>query len=153
ADARQEPWPWLRADSAGEGGQRVRRSRARPAGARASREDAVLQDEIQEIVGRRHGMAASVKKSIRLSPERAEYLARLAQAHHVSEEQIIDKALDMLFSLTDFLEAQTVEPTQMEAEEEFRRQLRETGLLAPTQTPPSTESVRDRTPIQVTGLP
>ena len=48
----------------------------------------------------------SVERRVRLSVERASHLSRFAQAHHVSEDQIIEKALDILFSLTDLLDPQ-----------------------------------------------
>ncbi len=51
-------------------------------------------------------MAATVEKRIRLSPEQADRLNRLIQAHHLSEDQVIAKALDILFSLTDILDGQ-----------------------------------------------
>jgi len=48
-----------------------------------------------------------IEKRIRLSVERADRLGRLAQAHHVREDQIIEKTLDILFSLTDLLDERT----------------------------------------------
>ena len=45
-----------------------------------------------------------VEKHIRLSVERADRLSHLAQAHQIHEDQIIEKALDILFSLTDLLD-------------------------------------------------
>jgi len=45
-----------------------------------------------------------VEKHIRLSVERADRLGRLAQVHQIREDQIIEKALDILFSLTDLLD-------------------------------------------------
>jgi hypothetical protein len=49
----------------------------------------------------------TVERRIRLSADRAERLHRLAQVGQVSEDQIVEKALDMLFSLTEALDAQT----------------------------------------------
>ena len=46
---------------------------------------------------------AFVEKHIQLSAERADHLNRLAQMHQVGEGQIIEKALDILFTLTDLL--------------------------------------------------
>lgn len=43
-----------------------------------------------------------VEKHIRLSEERANRLHRLAAIHQISEDQIIETALDILFTLTDF---------------------------------------------------
>lgn len=45
-----------------------------------------------------------IEKHIQLSSERADRLGRLAQAHQLREDQIIEKALDILFSLTDLLD-------------------------------------------------
>ena len=42
-----------------------------------------------------------VEKRIWLSAERVDRLRRLAQAQQVSEDQIIERALDILFSLTE----------------------------------------------------
>ena len=44
---------------------------------------------------------------IRLSEQRAFMLNRLAKSRGVSEEHIVEKALDILFSLTDLLDEQT----------------------------------------------
>ena len=43
-----------------------------------------------------------VEKHIRLSVERASRLNRLAEIHQIHEDQIIERALDILFTLTDF---------------------------------------------------
>ena len=45
-----------------------------------------------------------VEKHIQLSTERADRLNRLAQFHQVGENQIIEKALDILFALTELLD-------------------------------------------------
>ena len=44
-----------------------------------------------------------VEKHIQLSTERADHLNHLARIHQVDEGQIIEKALDILFTLTDLL--------------------------------------------------
>ena len=46
-----------------------------------------------------------VQKHIQLSAECAEHLSRLAQTRAVSEDQIIEKALDILFKLTELFDA------------------------------------------------
>jgi hypothetical protein len=51
--------------------------------------------------------SAVIEKRISLSPERAYQLSRLARAKAVSEDKIVEKALDILFSVTDLLDAQT----------------------------------------------
>lgn len=49
-------------------------------------------------------MMSVVEKQIRLSVRHADRLSRLARAKALSEDQIIEKALDILFSLTDLLD-------------------------------------------------
>jgi hypothetical protein len=48
-----------------------------------------------------------VEKHIQLSAERADRLSRLSQLHQLDEDQIIEKALDILFALTDLLDEGT----------------------------------------------
>ncbi len=45
-----------------------------------------------------------VEKHIRLSTERADRLSRLARIQGLSEDQIVEKALDILFSLADLFD-------------------------------------------------
>jgi hypothetical protein len=47
-----------------------------------------------------------IGKRIRLSSDRAKRLGNLAHAKALSEDQVIEKALDILFSLTDLLDEQ-----------------------------------------------
>jgi hypothetical protein len=47
-----------------------------------------------------------VKKQVQLSTHHADRLSRLAKIKALSEDQIIEKALDILFSLTDLLDQQ-----------------------------------------------
>ena len=51
------------------------------------------------------GTPASVEKCIRLPVKSANRLSHLAQAHRVDEDHVIEKALDILFSLTDLFDA------------------------------------------------
>lgn len=44
-----------------------------------------------------------IEKHIWLSAERADRLSRLAQMRQVHQDRIVEKALDILFSLTDLL--------------------------------------------------
>jgi len=53
------------------------------------------------------GVSTVVEKHIRLSVERADRLDRLARTHQIAEDRIIEKALDILFSLTDLLDERT----------------------------------------------
>ncbi len=48
-----------------------------------------------------------IEKRIYLSSERAERLSRLAQARAISEDDIVEKALDIFFSLTELLDEQS----------------------------------------------
>jgi hypothetical protein len=48
-----------------------------------------------------------IEKRVWLSVERAERLDCLAQAHQIQEGRIIEKALDILFSLTDLFDERT----------------------------------------------
>jgi hypothetical protein len=49
-------------------------------------------------------ISSIVEKNIQLSVERANRLDRLAQVHNMREDQVIEKALDILFSLTDLFD-------------------------------------------------
>jgi len=51
--------------------------------------------------------SSGIEKHIQLSGERAERLNRLAQTHQIHEDRIVEKALDILFSLTDLLNERT----------------------------------------------
>jgi hypothetical protein len=115
-------------------------------------------------------MVAQVEKRIYLAPERAQFLSQLAQKYEVSEEQIIDQALDMVFSSAEPLdaliqrvgrishaetEAQTGKYTMSLSldENDFKRYLSEIGLLAPKQSQVPASSPEDRSPIQIQGRP
>ncbi len=50
-----------------------------------------------------------IEKRILLSVERAGRLSRLAQIRQIHEDQIVEKALDILFSLTDLLDERAEE--------------------------------------------
>jgi hypothetical protein len=49
----------------------------------------------------------AVEKRVRLSTERADRLSRLARTHGLREDQVLEKALDILFSLTDLFDERT----------------------------------------------
>jgi len=49
----------------------------------------------------------TVEKHIRLSTELADRLSRLARTHGLREEQVLEKALDILLSLTDLFDERT----------------------------------------------
>jgi hypothetical protein len=48
-------------------------------------------------------ISTTVEKRFQLSEEHANRLNRLAQIHQVGEGEIVEKALDILFALTDLL--------------------------------------------------
>jgi hypothetical protein len=48
--------------------------------------------------------AATVERTIKLTADRVARLAHLAEARQVSEDLIVEKALDILFSLADLLD-------------------------------------------------
>ncbi len=47
----------------------------------------------------------TVEKRFRISTDRAQSLRQFSQAKTLSEDQIVEKALDILFSLTELLDA------------------------------------------------
>lgn len=49
-------------------------------------------------------MLSVVEKRICLSSDQADRLSRLAQTQQVSEDRVVEKALDILFSLTELLD-------------------------------------------------
>ncbi|MCW5853686.1 MAG: hypothetical protein KIT87_26705 [Anaerolineae bacterium] len=49
---------------------------------------------------------STVERVVRLTVPQAQRLASLAQAKQLSEDQVVSKALDILFSLTDVLNSQ-----------------------------------------------
>jgi predicted transcriptional regulator len=51
-----------------------------------------------------NSIPSTVEKHIRLSAERADRLSRLAQIHQTHEDRIVEKALDILFTLTDLFD-------------------------------------------------
>ena len=54
-----------------------------------------------------HESIAVVEKQIHLSPQSAVRLQQLAQTKAISEEQIIEKALSILFSLSEIFDEDT----------------------------------------------
>ena len=51
------------------------------------------------------GSPPTIEKRIRLSADHANRLGQLAQATRLTEDQVMAKALDILFTLTDLLDA------------------------------------------------
>ncbi|MBI3943746.1 MAG: hypothetical protein HY326_12090 [Chloroflexi bacterium] len=103
-----------------------------------------------------HNTPAVVEKRIELSAERADRLSRLAQAHHISENQFIEKALDILFTITDLYEVpkKTEENySDLDREELFKQKLHEAGLLLEIRKPYDFSNEDDFEPIQVKGKP
>ncbi|MSP12713.1 MAG: hypothetical protein EXR62_07110 [Chloroflexi bacterium] len=115
-----------------------------------------------------------VEKHIELTVDRADRLSRLAQEHHLSEDQFIEKALDILFTITDLYEAplkaegiissstedsistsQTGdENSDIEAREAlFQKKLLEVGLISEIRSPYHSAIRDDFVPIEVKGKP
>lgn len=46
-------------------------------------------------------MAATVEKRLQLSPDSADRLRRLAQQQQTSENELVERALDLLFNISD----------------------------------------------------
>jgi len=49
-------------------------------------------------------MPSAIEKHVRLSAECADRLSRLAQSQKISEDRIVEKALDILFQLTELFD-------------------------------------------------
>ena len=49
-------------------------------------------------------LQTTITREVTLSVDRANRLFKLAQTHHTSESQVVEKALDIFFSLTDFFD-------------------------------------------------
>ncbi len=52
------------------------------------------------------GETTKVERRIRISADHVDRLNRLAQAHEITEDRIVEKALDILFSLTELLDGE-----------------------------------------------
>ena len=114
-------------------------------------------------------MVAQVEKRIQLTLEHAQSLRLLAQKYDVSEEQIIDQALDIVFGSAEPLDtliqrvgqiahaetkAQIGKHTMSPSDEsDFKLYLSDIGLLAPKQPQMPAPSLKDRSPIHIQGKP
>jgi hypothetical protein len=68
------------------------------------------------------GSPATIEKCIRLSEDQANRLLQLARDTRLTEDQVIAKALDILFTLTDLLDARAERPAwSFLSEDAFRR--------------------------------
>jgi hypothetical protein len=63
-------------------------------------------------------MNISVEKRIRLSAERADHLRRIAESHRISEDQLIEKALDATFTLSELFGTQPEHQSRFSLSEE-----------------------------------
>lgn len=108
-------------------------------------------------------MTALNEKRVLLSSDQARRLRELAKQHHLSEEQIIIEALDVLlspaFPLHEFLQRQdrivrsespSVKKTM--TEDAFKHYLSSVGLLA-VMPPLEIQMQSDRSPISILGEP
>ncbi len=60
---------------------------------------------------RMNSMPNVVEKHVWLEVAQANHLGHLAQTHRIHEDQIIKKALDIFFSLTDLLDEHSASPS------------------------------------------
>ena len=51
-----------------------------------------------------------VEKRFHLSLDHVDYLSRLAQSHRISEDRVVEQALDILFTLTNLLDERIERP-------------------------------------------
>lgn len=49
----------------------------------------------------------AIERRVAISPDRLEKLNQFAVAHGISQDRVIEKALDILFSLPDLLDSET----------------------------------------------
>ena len=101
----------------------------------------------------------TIAKQIHLPLRYVDRLNRLAQARHISEERLVEKALDIFFSLTEVFDAplehrSTVlrDGESLLPENIFKRRLLERGVLTEIKALPFGKQ-KNRALIQVHGKP
>ncbi len=65
----------------------------------------------------------TIQKEIKLPTTLADRLSRLAQQHQLSEDQIVEKALGILFSLSDVFDTRTEQAEWALASDESLRRI------------------------------
>ena len=65
----------------------------------------------------------TIERRVAISPDRLEKLNQFAVAHGISQDRVIEKALDILFSLTDLLDGETERRGWAELSENALRQV------------------------------
>jgi hypothetical protein len=104
----------------------------------------------------------TVQKQIHISRRHADRLQSIAQIHHLSDDQLIEQALDMLFMAADLLDGpgtgripNHTDPVVDLAERErtARQRLLEAGLVTRVSSPARTVPTSPRVPIRVAGKP
>ncbi|GEM_PF-4132780 len=103
----------------------------------------------------------TIAKQIHLSLRYVDRLNRLAQARRISEDRLIEKALDIFFSLTDVFDAPLDRRSTVLRDGElplpetiFKRRLLERGVLTELKAPPlALGTHKKRALIQVQGKP
>ncbi|HMQ53784.1 MAG TPA: hypothetical protein PKE64_20740 [Anaerolineae bacterium] len=118
--------------------------------------------------------AMTQEKRIHLSQEQAQRLSALAQSRQMSEDQIIEKALNIIFNLAEIIEAgqfwQKIDrindypdlsktgtkPTHLkerQAEYQFKQALVDLGLLEEIRDVASISTIDASAPMPVSGKP
>lgn len=104
----------------------------------------------------------TVQKQINISRRHADRLQSIAQMHHVSDDQLIEQALGMLFLAADLLDGPRTGPIpshtdpvveSSEREQTARQRLLEAGLVTRVSRPTRTAPASPRVPIRVAGKP
>lgn len=118
--------------------------------------------------------AMTQEKRIYLSQEQAQRLSALAQSRQMSEDQIIEKALNIIFNLAEIIEegqfwqkidrindypdlsktgAETTHLKERQAEYQFKQALVDLGLLEEIRDITSISTVDASAPMPVSGKP
>jgi len=107
--------------------------------------------------------AGPAEKRIRLSREHASRLSAMAQMHGITEDAVVERALDVWFTVVDFLigsegagQAKVQQQgilTEREREALAMQRLVEKGLLSEVRPATSIARERNFTPIEVRGKP
>jgi hypothetical protein len=105
-----------------------------------------------------------VEKRIRMSTDRAMQLSNLAETYDTNEDRLVEKALDIFFSLAEVFhdsDESIQTPSEEDApvinsqftEERFKQRLVELGLIKEIKNPPASYFTKRPKPIEVKGKP
>lgn len=109
-------------------------------------------------------IAPIIEKRIRMSTDHAIQLSNLAETYDTDEDKLVEKALDIFFSLAEVFHdsdenIQTLSKEDAPAistqftEERYKQRLVELGLIKEIKNPPATYFTRRPKPIEVKGKP